>query len=221
MMLEELTRVINSPLTLGDAIVHVGFSVLAAIAAYFLYQVFYGSRYIGAGVHRTFLIGGPAITILFLCIQTSVPLSVGLLGALSFVRFRTPVKDPAEIGYLLLLVASSIGAATSNYLAVTLLFVLVAAVLGMQSFIQNRVSLFGRGHLLITVDQQSFQTLDQWLTPFLRERLRGLTLETMSSTDGRVGLHYQYRRQAGLNWPALTKELNLLADPSQVEVFVD
>jgi len=65
-----------------------------------MYQIFYGSRYIGAGVHRIFIIGGPVITALFLVIQSSIPLSLGLLGALSFVRFRTPVKDPAEIGFL-------------------------------------------------------------------------------------------------------------------------
>lgn len=219
-MLEQLTTATNSPMELGPAFIHIGFSLLASIAAYFLYQFFYGSRHIGAGVHRTFLIGGPAITMLFLAIQTSVPLSLGLLGALSFVRFRTPVKDPAEIGYLLLLIASSIGAATSNYAATVMLFALVTAVLGAQWFLQNRGSLFERGHLIISVDQRSFEALERTLTPFLSKRLRGLKLETMSSMDGRVGLHYQYLRQAGLDWPAFTTELNRLAGPNQVEVYV-
>lgn len=205
-------------MTLGDAITHVGFALLAAIGAYLLYQVFYGSRHIGAGVHRPFLLGGPAITMLFLCIQSSVPLAVGLLGTLSFVRFRTPVKDPAEIGFLLL--ASAAGSATGNYLAVTLLFLLVAGVLGVQSLVENRGSLSGRGHLIVSVDQESFETLDEQLTTFLKERLRDLSLETMSSTDVRVGLHYQYRRHPGLDWPALTSELNRLAGAAQVKVFV-
>ncbi len=116
-MLDELISFIQglqSPVTLPEAIVAIGFSLVASIVAYLMYQLFYGSRYIGAGVHRTFIIGGPAITALFMGIQTSIPLSLGLLGALSFVRFRTPVKDPAEIGFLLLLIASSIGAATNN-----------------------------------------------------------------------------------------------------------
>jgi hypothetical protein len=99
---------LESPVFWGEAVVDVGFSLIAAIAIYFTYQVFYGSRYIGAGVHRTFILGGPSITALFLAIQTSIPLSLGLLGALSFVRFRTPVKDPAEIGFLLLLIATSV-----------------------------------------------------------------------------------------------------------------
>ena len=196
-MWEEFIKYIESlqsPVTVVEAMIAIGFSLLASIAVYFMYQFFYGSRHIGAGVHRTFLIGGPAITALFLGIQTSIPLSLGLLGALSFVRFRTPVKDPAEIGFLLLLIASSIGAATSNYLVTGLLFIIVFLALGIQWLTRNRVTLFGRGHLMISVDQPAFPALEKKLTAFLKERLHGLSLETMSTLDDRVGLHYQYRR---------------------------
>ena len=219
-MLEELTKLGDSPLGIGEALIPIGFSLLASVVAYIMYQLFYGSRHIGAGVHRTFLIGGPAITALFLGIQTSIPLSLGLLGALSFVRFRTPVKDPAEIGFLLLLIASSIGAATSNYLVTTILFAVVFITLGVQWLTRNRITLFGRGHLMISVDQLSFPTLEKKITTFLGERLRGLSLETMSTLDDRVSLHYQYRRQSGFDWAAFTNELNQLADPVKVEMFI-
>jgi hypothetical protein len=211
---------LQSPVSLVEGIVAVGFSFLASIIVYLMYQFFYGSRHIGAGVHRTFLIGGPAITALFMGIQTSIPLSLGLLGALSFVRFRTPVKDPAEIGFLLLLIASSIGAATSNYLITGLLFIVVFIALGVQWLTRNRVTLFGRGHLMISVDQPSFPTLEKRLTTFLKERLRGLSLETVSTLDDRVSLHYNYRRQSGFDWTAFTNELNQLAGTAKVEVFV-
>lgn len=220
-MFDALTPLLDSPLGLANAFVQLGFSLLASLVTYFLYQVFYGSRHIGAGVHRTFLIGGPAVTLLFLTIQTSVPLSLGLLGAMSFVRFRTPVKDPAEIGFLLLLIASSIGAATSNYVTTAMLLGLVTVVLSIQWLAQNRISLFERGHLIISVDKKSFDAVEERLTPYLAERLRDLRLETMSSTDGRVGLHYQYRRQPGFNWPAFTRGLNQIAGPAEIEVFVE
>ncbi len=220
-MLEELTTLWESPVGIWEALIAIGFSLLAAIVAYLMYQLFYGSRHIGAGVHRTFIIGGPAITVLFLGIQTSIPLSLGLLGALSFVRFRTPVKDPAEIGFLLLLIASSIGAATSNFLITTILFAVVFIALGIQWLTRNRISLFGRGHLMISVAQSSFPALEKKLTAFLRERLRSLSLENMSTLDDRVGLHYQYRRQSGFDWAAFTNELNQLASPAKVEIFID
>jgi hypothetical protein len=219
-MLAELTSLFEAPLDTGEAVVRIGVSVLASVIAYFLYQLFYGLRHIGAGVHRTFLIGGPAITMIFLVIQTSIPLGIGLLGALSFVRFRTPIKDPAEIGFLLLLIAASIGAATGNLIPVAILFAVVFITLGVHRLISNRVTLFGRGHLMISIDQPSFPALEKKLASFLGERLRGLSLDTMSTVDDRVSLHYQYRRESGFDWTGFTNELNQLAGPAKVEVFV-
>jgi hypothetical protein len=211
---------LESPLGTWEIVVALGFSVLASIVAYLMYQIFYGSRHIGAGVHRTFIIGGPAITALFLGIQVSIPLSLGLLGALSFVRFRTPVKDPAEIGFLLLLIASSIGAATNNFLATAILFGIVFVALGIHWLTRNRISIFGRGHLMISVDQSSYADLESRMSTFLKEKLSGLKLETMSVLEDRVSLHYQYRKRTGFDWTAFTSDLHALAGPSKVELFI-
>ena len=215
-----LDNLLQSPVGLSDAVLALGFSIAASVAVYLMYQFFYGSKHIGAGVHRTFLIGGPAITALFLGIQTSIPLSLGLLGALSFVRFRTPVKDPAEIGFLLLLIASSIGAATDNYLVTGILFAFVFAALGVQWLTRNRLTLFGWGNLMISVDQPSFQDLDERLSTFLEERVPGARLVSMSVLENRVSLHYQYRRRRGFQWPAFMSDLEDLARPARVETFV-
>ncbi len=209
-----------SPVDIEWALQAIGFSMLASIVAYLMYQLFYGSRNIGAGVHRTFIIGGPAITTLFLGIQTSIPLALGLLGALSFVRFRTPVKDPAEIGFLLLLVASSIGAATKNYQVTSILFAVVFVALGIQWLTRNRFTLFGQGHLMIAVNQSAFSDMEDRLNTFLRERLRGIRLETMSVLEDRVSLYYQYRSQRDFDWTVFTNNLNQLAAPAKIEIFI-
>ena len=211
---------LQSPIGLWQAVVAIGFSFVASIVVYLLYQLFYGSRYIGAGVQRTFIIGGPAITALFLGVQASIPLGLGLLGALAFVRFRTPVKDPAEIGFVLLLAACSIGAATNTFLVTGLLLAGVFVALVIQWLTRNRFTLFGRSHLMISVDQPSFPDLEAKLSRFLEERLRGLRLETMSALEDRVSLHYQYRRQARFDWTAFTSDLYQLAGPAKVEIFI-
>lgn len=222
-MWEELTSTwqgMLSSLTWTEALIALGFSVVFSLVTYFMYQLFYGSRHIGAGVHRMFLIGGPAITVLFLGIQTSIPLSLGLLGALSFVRFRTPVKDPAEIGFLLLLIASSIGASSGNFMVTALLFVAVFLVLGVRWLVRDRTALGGRGSLMVSVDQSEFSRLEGELKGFLTERLSGLSLQSMSTVDGRVNLQYQYKRQPALDWTGLVNELNRATAPATVEVFV-
>ena len=53
----------------------------------------------------------PGVTAIFWLIQYSLPLSLGLLGALSFVRFRTPVKRAEDIAFILIVIATSLACA--------------------------------------------------------------------------------------------------------------
>jgi hypothetical protein len=222
-MWEEVTSTWQGMLSsLGwtEALIALAFSILFSLVVFFMYQMFYGSRHIGAGVHRMFLIGGPAITVLFLAIQTSIPLSLGLLGALSFVRFRTPVKDPAEIGFLLLLIASSIGASSGNFMLIAILLVACFLVLGVKWLLRDRSAIGTRGSLMVSLGQADFARLEEHLKVFLAERLKGLSLESVSTVDGRVNLQYQYKRQPSVDWTAFINELNQATAPATAEVFV-
>jgi hypothetical protein len=42
-------------------------------------------------------------------VKTSLALSLGLVGALSIVRFRTPIKEPEELAYLFIAIAMGLG----------------------------------------------------------------------------------------------------------------
>ena len=99
-------------------------SLAAALFRSWLYRVFYESRGTGSQIHRAFPQLSLAITALFLCIQISIPLSLGLLGSLSIIRFRTPIKEPEEVGSIMMVIASSIAAATFHFgfMAILLVF---------------------------------------------------------------------------------------------------
>jgi hypothetical protein len=104
-------------------------SLLTSVLLSWLYIVFYESRGTGTQVHRAFPLIGVSVTAIFLAIQFSLPLSLGLLGALSIVRFRTAVKEPEEIGFILVVVATSLCLATFSL--VLLLLVLAVSVAGL------------------------------------------------------------------------------------------
>ena len=50
------------------------------------------------------------IFLVILVVKSSLALSLGLVGALSIVRFRTPIKEPEELVYLFLVIAIGLGA---------------------------------------------------------------------------------------------------------------
>jgi hypothetical protein len=101
-----------------------------------------------------------------------------------------------------------------------LLFAVAFIALSIQWLVNNRLTFSGRGQLMISIDQASFTTLEAKLTAFLKERLRGLTLQTMSVLEDRVSLHYQYRRRMGFNWIDFTRDLNQIASPAKVDIFI-
>ncbi len=198
------------------------FSLLASTIAYVLYGRFYGNAHVGAGVNRTFILGGPAITTLFISIQFSLPLSLGLLGALSFVRFRTPVKDPAEIGFLLLVIASSVGAATYNYGLVLALYAVAIFALVVQKVAATRWPGQGPRDLVITVRADDYGAIEPRLWDFLDGSLRGVRAESHSTMDGEVSIHLIFRdSRGGERWGAFSRELNAQIQPACAEVFVN
>ncbi len=54
-------------------------------------------------------------TILMDLIQSNLALSLGMLGSLSIVRFRTNIKDPRDIGFIFWSMAIGLAAATRSY----------------------------------------------------------------------------------------------------------
>jgi uncharacterized membrane protein YhiD involved in acid resistance len=64
-------------------------------------------------------------------VKVSVALSLGLVGALSIIRFRTPVKEPEELAYLFLAVAIGVGVGADRRIetALATLVILVAMAL--------------------------------------------------------------------------------------------
>src|SRR4026208_2157664 len=96
----------------GAFLLLMGISLVCSLFISYLYVHFYSNRATGSQVHRAFPLLGISITAIFIAIQFSLPLSLGLLGALSIVRFRTPIKEPEEIGFIMLVIAASIATAT-------------------------------------------------------------------------------------------------------------
>jgi uncharacterized membrane protein YhiD involved in acid resistance len=48
-------------------------------------------------------------TLIITVVKSSLALSLGLVGALSIVRFRTPIKEPEELAYLFIAIAMGLG----------------------------------------------------------------------------------------------------------------
>ena len=65
------------------------------------------------------------VFLVILVVKSSLALSLGLVGALSIVRFRTPVKEPEELVYLFFAIAIGLGYAAGQVLVTTVIVSLI------------------------------------------------------------------------------------------------
>lgn len=169
-------------------------SLLSSLLISFLYVRFYGSRATGSQIHRAFLLVGPSITAIFIAIQFSLPLSLGLLGALSIVRFRMPIKEAEEIGFILLVVAVSLSWATLNVRLLGML--LVVAVLGLLltsvwSWLRGDR---GDGMVVITLPASEYSQKSGELLAALESSLPKGRIDSISESDDESTISYSFPR---------------------------
>ena len=97
-------------------------ALLAALALGILIYLVYRKFYTGVVYSRSFavtLVGMCVLTCMVtLAISTNVVISLGMVGALSIVRFRTAVKDPLDLLYLFWSITTGITAGAGMYIAV-------------------------------------------------------------------------------------------------------
>ena len=74
---------------------------------------------------KNFVILGVTTCLVITIVKSSLALSLGLVGALSIVRFRAAIKEPEELVYLFLVIATGLGIG-ANQVKITILGVLVA-----------------------------------------------------------------------------------------------
>ena len=69
------------------------------------------------------------VFLVILVVKSSLALSLGLVGALSIVRFRTPIKEPEELVYLFLAIALGLGYAAGYTLMTTAIMSLILLII--------------------------------------------------------------------------------------------
>lgn len=186
------------------------------------YVIFYANRATGSQVHRAFPLLGISITAIFVAIQFSLPLSLGLLGALSIVRFRTPIKEPEEIGFIMLVIAAALACATLKlgFLGI-LLLVALAALLIQRLAARYFMGVPGGALIVVSLpgDDDAGATKD--VTDLLASRLRRGRIESLSRNDEATVISYAFRAPSNEALLELQEELQRRAARSSVDIFLN
>jgi len=99
-------------------------SLLCAVILSFFVQLFY-IKYSSTLSNRkefskNFVILAVSTCIVIMIVKSSLALSLGLVGALSIVRFRAAIKEPEELVYLFLIIAIGLGCGANQLTIITI-----------------------------------------------------------------------------------------------------
>lgn len=100
------------------------FSLVVSIVFGLLISQIYKRTHRGMNYELSFMstlvLLAPIVTLVMLFIRGDLVLSLGLIGSLSIIRFRTPVKDTRDMIFLFWTIAVGLGAGTYNWMTVIL-----------------------------------------------------------------------------------------------------
>ena len=104
--------------TVTQIVVSMLIALLMGLFIYKIYQIYFGGVVFSRSFATT-LVGMSVLTcMLTLAISTNIVISLGMVGALSIVRYRTAIKDPMDLLYLFWSISVGITAGAGMYVLV-------------------------------------------------------------------------------------------------------
>jgi Uncharacterized membrane protein len=102
-------------LSVGTVILSFTVAFLCAALIYVVYRYFYKGVSYSPSFGMLLIMLTLLTNFIILCISTNLVLSLGMVGALSIVRFRAAVKEPLDVGFLFFAIAAGLTSGARLY----------------------------------------------------------------------------------------------------------
>ena len=174
-------------ITLIDMMLSIALAFMLGLFIFWIYKKTYtGVMYSGSfGVALIALC--MISTIVILAVTSNVVLSLGMVGALSIVRFRTAIKDPMDIVFLFWSIAVGIVLAAG----IIPLAVFGSVFVGLILYIFASKKTFDKPYILIIHCEN--QEVEQRILQMLTASVKKLSLKSKSVTNGSIELNFEVR----------------------------
>ncbi|SMG50430.1 DUF4956 domain-containing protein [Paenibacillus aquistagni] len=176
-----------SDISLSKILITMGMAFIIGFFIYLLYKrVFSGVLY--SKSFNVSLIGMSMITaMIILAVNSNLVLSLGMVGALSIVRFRTPIKDPTDLIFLFWSAAAGIVVGAGFYT----LAILGSVIVGLILFFLIKRSSFEIPYLLVVncEDNESERDVHQHMGTLVKR----YNVKQKSVTPGNIEMTLEVR----------------------------
>ena len=174
------SNALSQDVTLFTPVDTILFLVIAFALGLFIYYI-YKLTYSGVMFSRSFGISLVVLsmisTFIILAVTSNVVLSLGMVGALSIVRFRSAIKDPLDIVYLFWSLSVGIVLGAKQYFLAILGSLIIGAIL----VVLSKVGRNGQDYIIIL--EFSDADAEQNAISVVKESGKRMSIKTKTITD--------------------------------------
>jgi hypothetical protein len=120
----------GSPLSLTSLLLNLGIGVVLALLLRWHFERFGSTLSNRSEFAQVFPFILLTTVLIISVVKSSLALSLGLVGALSIVRFRTPIKEPEELAYLFIAIAMGLGLGADQAVPTVVASLVILLVIG-------------------------------------------------------------------------------------------
>ena len=194
----------------GTDIFNIVFSMILAFVIGMIISQVYKRTQRGMNHELTYMtslvILAPIIALVMLFIRGNLILSLGLIGSLSIIRFRTAVKDTRDMVFLFWSIVVGLGAGTYNWTAVVIGSIIILAIIYVLYLLKYGKSQNQDYILIITGESSgSYQEIQTVLNQFVVDA----NIRSQEVQDGisEIVLEVDFKSHDPLEFEKLTKQL--------------
>lgn len=180
----DLSNMSITPASTTTILVSLLLAFAVGVFIYFVYRANYKGVLFSNNFGMTLILMTLITTPVVMCIRDSIQLSMGMVGALSIVRFRTAVKDPLDTAYMFWALTMGILLGAGQFFLAIIACVGIAVLI----FIISRLAMKGADCFLLVV-RCAPETSDKSIEGAMKG-VKGLKLK--SKTASRSGLEMTY-----------------------------
>ena len=126
-------------------------------------------------------------------VKSSLALSLGLVGALSIVRFRTPIKEPEELAYLFICIAAGLGLGANQTIPTVVAVIIILLVMYITK--SKNVSSYEK-NMFLSIECKISSEIDKQniiknINKVIGEEVLRFDLRRLDFRDNQVDITYQ------------------------------
>ena len=163
---------------------------------------------------RQFVLLAMITMLIITIVKSSLALSLGLVGALSIVRYRAAIKEPEELTYLFLAIAIGLGTGADQRIITIVAFILISSILVVRSLLTNKA--YVDNNLFLTlIDEDSKLNINEIL-PILQKYCLQVDLKRLDESQNNSELTFLVKLDSNSSFQSISDELRKKASSVKI-----